>query len=62
MGKPMEFQEIGTICFVITFANLCDKDKVMGGCPWLFNNYLFVLKDNDCEIQPHLLDFNHDRH
>lgn len=42
------FREVGSNCFVITFANLVDKIKVLvclgAGCPWLFDNHLFVFK------------------
>ncbi|XP_042939567.1 uncharacterized protein LOC122274609 [Carya illinoinensis] len=56
--RHMEFQEIGNNSFIITFASKKDKVKVMGGCPWLFDNYLFVLKDYDGDTQPHLISFD----
>lgn len=58
-GKPLEFQEIGSNCFVITFVIRRVKLKVLDGCPWLFDNYLFVLLDFDGSVQPSLLDFDH---
>lgn len=39
----MEFNEIGGNCYVITFANQSDRDRVLDGCPWLYDNYLCVL-------------------
>ncbi|XP_035543571.1 uncharacterized protein At4g02000-like [Juglans regia] len=33
--------------------------RVLGGCPWLFDNHLFVLKDFDGEMQPSKIDFDH---
>ncbi|KAF5445531.1 hypothetical protein F2P56_034577 [Juglans regia] len=59
VGKPLEFQEIGGNCFVITFANRRDKWKVLDGCPWLFDSYLFVLLDFNGGLQPSLFDFDH---
>ncbi|XP_042942757.1 uncharacterized protein LOC122276936 [Carya illinoinensis] len=59
VGKPLEFQEIDRNCYVITFASRRDKLRVMSGCPWLFDNHLFVLKDFDGETQPSMIDFDH---
>ncbi|XP_040994340.1 uncharacterized protein LOC121240882 [Juglans microcarpa x Juglans regia] len=59
VGKPLEFQEIGGNYFVITFVNRSDKMKVLDGCPWLFDSYLFVLLHFDGEMQPSLFDFDH---
>ncbi|KAF5464598.1 hypothetical protein F2P56_014667 [Juglans regia] len=59
VGKPLEFQEIGGDCYVITFVNRRDKWKVLDGCPWLFDSYLFVLLDFNGGLQPSLFDFDH---
>ncbi|XP_042950114.1 uncharacterized protein LOC122282228 [Carya illinoinensis] len=56
--RHMEFQEIGNNSFIITFSSKKDKVEVMGGCPWLFDNYLFVLKDYNGNTQPHLISFD----
>lgn len=47
----MEFQEIRTNFFIISFATKCDEEKVLGGCPWLFDNHLFVLKEYDAQYK-----------
>lgn len=39
--NQMEFHKI---CFVVTFATQGDRSKVLDGCPWLFDNYLFALR------------------
>lgn len=54
----MEFQEIGANCFVITFANQGDRKRILDGCPWLFDNYLFAFKVFDGSSQPNMLDFS----
>ncbi|XP_041026979.1 uncharacterized protein LOC121267185 [Juglans microcarpa x Juglans regia] len=59
VGKPLKFHDIGSNCFVITFVNRRDKMRVLSGCPWLFDNHLFVLKDFDGEMQPNKIDFDH---
>lgn len=58
VDKSMEFHEIGANCFVITFANSNDKNKVLEGCLWLFDNYLFVLKFFYENAQTNRLDFD----
>lgn len=45
--KPMEFRETGLNYFVIVFAKSIDKYRFMDGYPWLFDNFLFVLKNFD---------------
>lgn len=59
VSKPLEFHEIGSNCFVITFVTCRDKLRVLDGCPWLFDNYLIVLKDFDAETQTSTIDFDH---
>lgn len=60
VGKPLEFHEFRYNSFIITFANLGDKNRVMGGKLWLFDNYLFVLKFFDGITQPHKICFKQD--
>lgn len=43
---------------MITFANKSDRDKVLDGDPWLFENSLLVLKLFDGRTKSHLLDFD----
>ncbi|XP_042944558.1 uncharacterized protein LOC122278436 [Carya illinoinensis] len=59
VGKPVEFQEIGSNCYVITFVTRKDKVRVLDGRPWLFDNHLFVLKEFEGKVQPNLFDFDH---
>ncbi|KAF5474901.1 hypothetical protein F2P56_006754, partial [Juglans regia] len=57
VNMSMEFNEIGTNTFVVTFANCGDRNRVLAGCPWLFDSHLFALKPFDGSTQAHLLDF-----
>lgn len=57
VGKPLEFQQFKPKNFIITFANPGDKYRLMGGRPWLFKNYLFLLKMFDEITQPHKMQF-----
>lgn len=59
----MEFNEIGGNCYVITFVNQGDRDRVLDRCPWLYDNYLFffVLKMFDEMTHSHLLNFSSER-
>lgn len=43
ISKPASSQECGSNMVVIMFATHVDKEKVLAGRPWLFDNYLFVL-------------------
>ncbi|XP_042965921.1 uncharacterized protein LOC122299602 [Carya illinoinensis] len=61
VSLPLDFEEISLNCFVITFASSRDKTRVLEGCPWLFENYLFVLRDYDGEIQPNSMNFDYEK-
>ncbi|KAF5481617.1 hypothetical protein F2P56_002257 [Juglans regia] len=58
VGKPLDFEEIVFNYFAISLASARDKSRVQEGCPWLFDNFLFVLKDYDGETQTNLIDFD----
>lgn len=58
VSKPPTFVEIQPNTFVITFVNQGDKRRVMEGYPWLFDNYMFVLKLFDGFCQPNLISFD----
>lgn len=60
VSEPMIFHEIGENFFVITFENSGDNKIVLGGHPWLFDNYLFVLRSFDGTTQPHLMNFSYE--
>lgn len=57
VGKPLEFHELRSNSFIITLANPGDKNSVMEGKPWLFDNYLFVLKMFNEITQSHKMCF-----
>lgn len=45
VNMSMEFTEIeSNHVFVGIVVNRGDRSRVLAGCPWLFDNYLFVLK------------------
>lgn len=44
MSKPTVFQECDPNLFTVTFDTYVDKQKMMEGRPWLFDNCLFILK------------------
>ncbi|XP_041027053.1 uncharacterized protein LOC121267271 [Juglans microcarpa x Juglans regia] len=58
VNMSMDFTEIGNNVFVVTFANRGDRNRVLAGCLWLFDSYLFALKPFDGSMQGHLLDFS----
>lgn len=51
-SKPGILKEVGKNLFTITFVTEMDKQREMGGRPWLFNNHLLVLKDLNGSSQP----------
>lgn len=57
VNMSMEFIEIETNAFVVTFTNRGARNRVLAGCSWLFDSYIFVLKPFDGSTQAHLLDF-----
>lgn len=58
IGSPFQFQEISTNLFVISFECQGDKWRVMEGRPWLFDNYLLVLKPFDGLVPPQKMSFD----
>lgn len=58
VGKPFFFREIYPNMLVITFANQADKQRVLEGKPWLFDNNLFVLQPFDGFTQPHPMSYD----
>lgn len=41
------FKTLGTNLFLIDFENGWDKDRIMEGCPWMFDGHLVSLADFD---------------
>ncbi|KAF5472716.1 hypothetical protein F2P56_009410 [Juglans regia] len=58
VSKPLSFVEIRPNTFVITFVNQGDRRRKMEGCPWLFENHMFVLKLFDELSQPNSINFD----
>lgn len=58
VSKPPSFVEIRPNTFVITFVNQGDKRRILEGCPWLFDNHMFVLKLFDGMSQPNSINFD----
>ncbi|KAF5454463.1 hypothetical protein F2P56_024125 [Juglans regia] len=61
ISRKALFQEVGTNKFVITFANQADKQRILDGRPWLFDNQLFVILPLDGFIPPQQMDFSRER-
>lgn len=56
--KPADnffFKVLGENLFLIEFANKHDKERVLGGRPWVYEGSLFLIEDFDGLAQP--LDF-----
>ncbi|CAK9171001.1 unnamed protein product [Ilex paraguariensis] len=47
----VEFIEVGDNLFLIQFSNMLDKNRVLEGMPWSFDNHLVLLKDFDGSVQ-----------
>ncbi|KAF5462220.1 hypothetical protein F2P56_018246 [Juglans regia] len=58
ISKRASFLEVEKNVFIITFANHADRQRVLEGKPWLFENYLFILKAYEGGLQPDKLIFN----
>ncbi|XP_042974300.1 uncharacterized protein LOC122305841 [Carya illinoinensis] len=58
VSRPVAFQEFRSNCFILTFANLRDRSRILDGRPWQFDGHIFVLKVFDERTQPHLIHFD----
>ncbi|KAL2902768.1 hypothetical protein RDABS01_027850 [Bienertia sinuspersici] len=52
LTKKAVFREIENNMFVIQFFHWRDKEKVMNGRPWSFDQHLILLQDLDSSMQP----------
>lgn len=57
-SRPFIFIDTCPNLFLVKFENHLDKQRVMQGCPWLFDSGLFFLKEFDGCIPPSKMDFN----
>ncbi|XP_042954547.1 uncharacterized protein At4g02000-like [Carya illinoinensis] len=57
LSKPAIFKDLGSNSFVISFATHVDKERVMDGRLWLFDNQLFTLKLFDGMSKPQEVNF-----
>lgn len=57
-SKPFSIIDICPNIFVVKFKNQKDKHKVVMGRPWLFDNFLFSLKQFDGKVPPVKMDFS----
>ncbi|XP_042942844.1 uncharacterized protein At4g02000-like [Carya illinoinensis] len=60
ISKRAIFQEVERNVFVITFATHADKQRIMEGRPWLFDNALILLAHYDGALQPGAIKFNYE--
>lgn len=56
-SKSFTILNLSSNLFVISFEVLEDKERVLKGRPWLFDNFLFNLKPLDGFTPPSLMDF-----
>lgn len=52
ISRSSSFKEVGDNLFIITFATELDKQRVLDGQSWLFDNQLFVLKHLEVNSSP----------
>ncbi|XP_042944656.1 uncharacterized protein LOC122278541 [Carya illinoinensis] len=60
ISKRAVFQEVERNTFVVTFATHADKERVLEGKPWLFDNVLFILVPYDGVMQPGRIAFDYE--
>lgn len=58
ISKHAIFKELRPNHFIIMFAMEADKQKVLAGRPWHFDNFLLAMKLLDNTIQPKLMSFD----
>lgn len=56
---PFSITEIRSNVFVFSFVQLLDKQRVLKGRPWIFYNFLLLLKNFDGNTLSHVLSFYH---
>ncbi|KAF5458959.1 hypothetical protein F2P56_022951 [Juglans regia] len=57
ISKRAVFQEVEKNVFVVTFETHADKNRILEGMPWLFDNVLFPLRPYDGRLQPTQIKF-----
>ncbi|KAF5470878.1 hypothetical protein F2P56_011366 [Juglans regia] len=57
ISKRAIFQEVDKNVFVLTFATHADKQRILDGRPWLFDNVLFPLRPYDGLLLPGQIKF-----
>lgn len=57
---PFSIIEIRSNVFILSFVELSGKQTVLEGRPWIFYNFLFLLKNFDGNTPSHLLVFYHE--
>lgn len=60
LSKPAILKEAGKNIFIITFASVGDKLRVLNWKLWLFDNSLFVLQELDGLSQLTKISFDHE--
>lgn len=59
MGKTFSFHILSPNLFLVSFESQADwkKKKILKGRPWLFDNYLFLLKPYERLIPSNKIEF-----
>ncbi|KAL2899848.1 hypothetical protein RDABS01_024930 [Bienertia sinuspersici] len=58
LSKKAVFREIENNLFIIQFFHWKDKEKVLNGRPWTFDQNLLILQDFDSSVQPSTVQLN----
>ena len=53
ISRRARFHVVGPNTFVVEFDSVIDRQRIMEGRPWLFDDHLFVLRDYDGCVPPH---------
>lgn len=59
ISKNALFRQIEEGLFVVQFANMRDRNKVLKGRPWTFDNHLVMLQEIEGEVQPSNIAMTH---
>ncbi|KAF5468807.1 hypothetical protein F2P56_012927 [Juglans regia] len=57
ISKRAKFKGLGDNVYVMVFANQADKQRILEGRPWLFDNQLFVIMQYDGFTPPSKINF-----
>jgi hypothetical protein len=59
VSRGITVQDMGDNLFVFQFKNAYERDRVMSGTPWLFDNHLLALNEFDGSCPASKIQFHH---